>query len=102
MSLSAVKVKVRLTEWDSTLTIYFASGGDCTENRGLLVAQPLLELTAKLDNVQQANYLAFCENAVAHSMVGLTEEQITGKKAGLFCQTVLVFQGPVANGFCWL
>lgn len=35
--------------------VWFAPGRDCTENTGLLVAQALLGLTAKL--VQQANYL---------------------------------------------
>ena len=33
----------------------------------MLVAQALLELTAKL--VQLANYMAFCENALAHSIL---------------------------------
>ena len=47
--------------------IFFAPGRDCTENRGLLVAQSLLELRAKLG--QQASCLAFCENAVAYSIL---------------------------------
>ena len=66
----------------------------------MLVAQALLELTAKL--VQQANYLAFCENAVAYSMLACWTNWILGKKASLFCQTALGFQGLVAYGFCWL
>ena len=71
-----------------------------TENRALLVAQTLLELTAKL--IQQANYLAFCENAVAHHVLACWRNWTLGKKAGLLCQTALVFQSPVAHGFCWL
>jgi len=42
-----------------------APASDCTENRGLLVVQALLQVTAKL--CQQANSLFFCENALANS-----------------------------------
>ena len=97
LSLSAVQVRVRKSV-GSTLAVFVAPGRDCTENRGLLVVQSLLELRAKLD--QQASYLAFCENAVAHSILACWRNWILGKKAGLFCQTALAFQGPVAYGFC--
>ena len=78
----------------------FPLGSDCTDNRGLLVAQALLELTAKL--VQQARCMAFCENALAHSMLACWRNWIPGKKACLFCQTALVFQSLVAYCFCGL
>jgi len=39
-----------------TLAIFLAAASDCTENRGLLAAQALLQLTAKL--AQQANSLS--------------------------------------------
>jgi len=39
----------------TTLAIFLALASDCTENRGLLVAQALLQVTAKL--AQQANSL---------------------------------------------
>ncbi len=41
----------------TTLAISLALASDCTENRGLLVAQALLQVTAKL--AQQANSLSF-------------------------------------------
>ena len=63
MSLSKSKSE---NKQGSTLAIFWAPGRDCTENRGLLVALALLEVRAKL--VEQANYQAFCENAVAHSV----------------------------------
>ena len=40
----------------TTLAIFLAAASDCTENRGLLAAQALLQLTAKL--AQQANSLS--------------------------------------------
>ncbi len=40
----------------TTLANFLAPASDCTENRGLLVAQALLQLTAKL--AQQANSLS--------------------------------------------
>jgi len=40
----------------STLANFLAPASDCTENKGLLVAQALLQLTAKL--AQQANSLS--------------------------------------------
>jgi len=40
----------------TTLANFLAAASDCTENRGLLVAQALLQLTAKL--AQQANSLS--------------------------------------------
>ncbi len=40
----------------TTLAYFLAPASDCTENRGLLVAQALLQLTAKL--AQQANSLS--------------------------------------------
>ena len=55
LSLSAVKVRKSVRQHPGK---FFALGSDCTENRGLLVAQALLELTAKL--VQQARCMAFC------------------------------------------
>ena len=82
------------------MAILFELGRHCTENRGLLVAQALLKPTAKL--VQQANHLAFCENALAYSMLACWTNWILGKKAGLICQTALVFQCLVAYGPCWL
>ena len=81
----------------NTLAMLSATGRDCTENKVLLVAQALLELIAKL--VQQANYLAFCESIVAHSLLACWRKWILGKKAGLFCQTAQLFQGLVAYGF---
>ena len=84
----------------STLAVVFALGSDCTENRGLLIAQALLELTAKL--VQQARCMAFCEYALAHSMLACWRNWIPGKKACLFCQTALVFQSLFAYCFCGL
>ena len=50
--------------------------------------------------LQQASHLAFCENALAHSILACWRNWILGKKAGLFCQTALAFQGLVAYGFC--
>ncbi len=41
----------------TTLAHFWALASDCTENRGLLVAQALLQVTAKL--AQQANSLSF-------------------------------------------
>ncbi len=40
----------------TTLANFLAPAGDCTQRRGLLVAQALLQLTAKL--AQQANSLS--------------------------------------------
>ena len=46
----------------------FVPGGNCTEKRGLLIAQALLE--------QQSLFykLAFCENALAHDICQLAGE----------------------------
>ena len=64
------------------------------------VSQSLFELRAKL--VQQASHLASCEDALARSTLACWRNWILGKKAGLFCQTALAFQGLVAYAFCWL
>jgi len=42
-------------KWQQTLAKFCTLASDCTENRGLLVAQALLQVTAKL--AQQANCL---------------------------------------------
>ena len=41
----------------------FVPGGNCTEKRGSLIAQALLEQQSLF------NKLAFCENALAHDML---------------------------------
>ena len=52
-----------------TLATFSAFASDCTESRGLLVAQALLQLTAKL--VQQANFLTHCGRQHAASLYRL-------------------------------
>ena len=49
----------------TTLTKLCPLASDCTEIRGLQVAQALLQLTAKL--AQQLNLLVFCEYVLASS-----------------------------------
>jgi len=51
----------------------------------LLVAQALLQVTAKL--AQQAK--SFCKNALANSTLLCFTNKILQKKAGLFLQTAL-------------
>jgi len=53
LSLSLSKSKSQIA---TALAIFLAAASDCTENRGLLAAQALLQLTAKL--AQQANSLS--------------------------------------------
>jgi len=53
LCLGAAKSK---SQTATTLASFLAPASDCTENRGLLVAQALLQLTAKL--AQQANSLS--------------------------------------------
>ena len=55
--------------------------------RGLLVAQVLLQVTAKL--AQQAFFLAFCENASASSLLLCLANWILRDKPVLLCQTAL-------------
>jgi len=71
----------------TTLAIFLPLASDCTENRGLLVAQALLQLTAKL--AQQANSLSSVKNALAISTLLCFTNWILHKKAGLFLQTAL-------------
>jgi len=76
-------------KWQQTLAKFCPLASDCTENRGLLVAQALLQVTAKL--AQQANFLAFCEKALASSRLPCLVNQILGKTAGLFSHSALGF-----------
>ena len=100
ISLFAVQVKVRKSVRQHPGN-FFAPGRDCTENRGLLVAQSLLELRAKL--VQQASYLVFCENAVADSILACWRNWILGKKAGLFKNKILPDSPGLSRSGCpWL
>jgi len=73
----------RLSQIVTTLANFLAPASDCSENRGLLVAQALLQLTAKL--AQQANFLSSVKMLwlTAHCCASQT------KKAGLFLQTAL-------------
>ena len=76
-------------KWQQTLAKFCPLATDCTENRGLLVAQALLQVTAKL--AQQADFLTFCEKALARSMLLCLMKQILGKTAGLFSHSALGF-----------
>ena len=88
--MSAVKVKVKVkTQEATTLAIFLALATESTENRGLLLAQALLQVTAKL--AQQANFIGSWENALANSTLLCLTNWILGKKAGLFSHTVLAF-----------
>ena len=49
----------------TTLAKFCPPASDCTESRGLQVAQALPQLTAKL--AQQPNLVAFCENVLPSS-----------------------------------
>ena len=73
----------------TTLVKFCPLASDCTENRGLLIAQALLQVTAKL--AQQANFLTFCEKALASNMLLCLMKQILGKTAGLFSHSALIF-----------
>ena len=81
-----------------TLVKFCPLASECTENRGLLVAQSLLQLTAKL--AQQANFLTFCQSmllGLINSMNG-----IQGKEAGIFTQTTLTLGALLTYVFCLL
>jgi len=56
LGAAEIKVKKSKSQIATTPANFLAPASDCTENRGLLVAQALLQLTAKL--AQQANSLS--------------------------------------------
>jgi len=87
-------------KWQQTLAKFCPLASDCTENRGLLVAQALLQVTAKL--AQQANCLTFCEKALASNILLCLIKQILGKTAGLFSHSALTFLALLSYSFCLL
>ena len=90
-----------------TLVKFCPLASECTENRGLLVAQSLLQLTAKL--AQQANFLIFCSVLsnflfCQSMLLGLINSMngIQGKSAGIFTQTTLTLGALLTYVFCLL
>ena len=82
LSLSAVKVKVKVkvkSQEASTLAIFLALATGSTENRGLLVAQALLQVTAKL--ARQANFITFLGKCSGLQHTALLDKLDTRKES---------------------
>ena len=93
MSLSAVRKSVRQHPGN-----FFCTWKRWHRKQGFASCTGFASGLLTANYLYQANYLAFCENA--HSVLASWINWMQGKKAGLFCQAVLVLKGLVAYGFC--